>query len=45
MYNPEVKAQQSIHFVLGNDYSFDLMGTDLLHLNTEALLQKVTNRC
>ena len=39
---PRVKAQQSIHIVLGNDYSFDLWGRPFT-LNSEAYYKKLTD--
>jgi hypothetical protein len=39
---PDVKAQQSIHIVLGNDYSF-LMWDRPFKLTTEAYSKKLTN--
>ena len=39
---PEVKAQQSIHIVLGNDYSFDLWDRPFT-LNTEVYYKHLTN--
>lgn len=39
---PEVKAQQSIHFVLGNDYSFKMWGRPF-KLVSEAYYKKLTN--
>lgn len=39
---PGVKAQQSFHIVLGNDYSFDLWGRPFT-LNSEAYYKKLTN--
>lgn len=39
---PEVKAQQSIHIVLGNDYSFDLWGRPFT-LNTEIYYKNLTD--
>ncbi|MGJ8666167.1 MAG: TonB-dependent receptor [Patiriisocius sp.] len=39
---PGVKAQQSVHIVLGNDYSFDLWGRPFT-LNTEAYYKKLTD--
>ena len=39
---PGVKAQQSIHIVLGNDYSFDLWGRPFT-LNSEAYYKKLTD--
>ncbi|GEQ86556.1 TonB-dependent receptor [Patiriisocius marinistellae] len=39
---PGVKAQKSIHIVLGNDYSFDLWGRPFT-LNTEAYYKKLTD--
>ncbi len=40
--NPSVKAQQSIHIVLGNDYSFDLWGRPFT-LNSEMYYKNLTN--
>ena len=40
--NPEVKAQQSIHLVVGNDYSFDLWGRPF-SLNTELYYKSLTD--
>lgn len=39
---PEVKAQQSIHIVLGNDYSFDLWKRPFT-LNSEIYYKKLTD--
>lgn len=39
---PDVKAQQSIHVVLGNDYSFNLWGRPF-SLNTEAYYKDLTD--
>ena len=39
---PDVKAQQSIHIVLGNDYSFNLWGRPFT-LNSEAYYKKLTD--
>ncbi len=39
---PGVKAQQSIHIVLGNDYSFDLWGRPFT-LNSEMYYKKLTD--
>ena len=39
---PDVKAQQSIHYVLGNEYSF-LMWKRPFKLTSEAYLKKLTN--
>jgi len=39
---PGVKAQQSIHVVLGNDYSFDLWGRPFT-LNSEVYYKKLTD--
>lgn len=39
---PEVKAQQSVHIVLGNDYSFDLWERPFT-LNSEAYYKKLTD--
>lgn len=39
---PNVKAQQSIHIVLGNDYSFDLWGRPFT-LNSEIYYKDLTN--
>jgi len=39
---PEVKAQQSVHIVLGNDYSFDLWGRPFT-LNSEVYYKKLTD--
>jgi len=39
---PDVKAQQSIHIVLGNDYSFDLWGRPFT-LNSEAYYKSLTD--
>ncbi|MDC8004396.1 carboxypeptidase-like regulatory domain-containing protein [Aureisphaera galaxeae] len=39
---PGVKAQQSIHVVLGNDYSFDLWGRAFT-LNSEVYYKKLTD--
>ncbi len=39
---PGVKAQQSIHVVLGNDYSFDLWGRPF-RLNSEVYYKKLTD--
>jgi hypothetical protein len=39
---PEVKAQQSFHLVLGNDYSFDLWDRPFT-LNSEVYYKKLTN--
>ncbi len=39
---PEVKAQQSIHIVLGNDYSFDLWGRPFT-LNSEIYYKNLTD--
>ncbi|MDC7996180.1 TonB-dependent receptor [Altibacter sp. HG106] len=39
---PNVKAQQSIHIVAGNDYSFDLWGRPFT-LNTEAYYKSLTD--
>ena len=39
---PGVKAQQSIHIVLGNDYSFDLWGRPFT-LNSEVYYKKLTD--
>ncbi len=40
--NPEVKAQQAIHFVLGNDYSFKMWGRSF-KLVSEAYYKKLTD--
>ncbi|MCK4561271.1 MAG: carboxypeptidase-like regulatory domain-containing protein [Flavobacteriaceae bacterium] len=40
--HPEVKAQQSIHLVLGNDYSFKMWGRSF-KLVSEAYYKKLTN--
>jgi len=40
--HPEVKAQQSIHFVLGNDYSFDLWDRPFT-LNSELYYKTLTD--
>ncbi len=40
---PGVKAQQSIHIVLGNDYSFKLWGDNDFTLNTEVYYKDLTN--
>ena len=40
--HPEVKAQQSIHFVLGNDYSFNMWGRPF-KLVSEAYYKKLTD--
>ncbi|MCF6223107.1 MAG: TonB-dependent receptor [Flavobacteriaceae bacterium] len=40
--HPEVKAQQSIHIVLGNDYSFKMWGRSF-KLMSEAYYKKLTN--
>ncbi|MBV1923503.1 MAG: carboxypeptidase-like regulatory domain-containing protein [Flavobacteriaceae bacterium] len=39
---PDVKAQQSIHIVLGNDYSFDLWGRPFT-LNSEAYYKSLSD--
>lgn len=39
---PEVKAQQSVHLVLGNDYSFNLWERPFT-LNSEVYYKKLTN--
>ena len=39
---PDVKAQQSIHIVLGNDYSFKLWGRDF-SLNSEVYYKDLTD--
>ncbi|XOK01295.1 carboxypeptidase-like regulatory domain-containing protein [Candidatus Marifrigoribacter sp. Uisw_064] len=39
---PDVKAQQSIHIVLGNDYSFNLWGRPFT-LNSELYYKKLTD--
>lgn len=39
---PGVKAQQSIHIVLGNDYSFDMWGRQFT-LNSEVYYKKLTD--
>ncbi|MBT8263391.1 MAG: carboxypeptidase-like regulatory domain-containing protein [Bacteroidia bacterium] len=39
---PGVKAQQSIHVVLGNDYSFDMWGRQFT-LNSEVYYKKLTD--
>ncbi|MCB0457627.1 MAG: carboxypeptidase-like regulatory domain-containing protein [Flavobacteriaceae bacterium] len=39
---PGVKAQQSVHIVLGNDYSFDLWGRPFT-LNSEAYYKSLTD--
>lgn len=39
---PEVKAQQSVHIVFGNDYSFDLWGRPFT-LNSEAYYKSLTD--
>ena len=40
--HPEVKAQRSIHFVLGNDYSFEMWGRPF-KLVTEAYYKSLTD--
>ena len=40
--HPEVKAQQSIHFVIGNDYSFKMWGRPF-KLVSEAYYKKLTD--
>ena len=42
LVHPEVKAQQSIHFVLGNDYSFKMWDRSF-KLVSEAYYKKLTN--
>ena len=39
---PDVKAQQSVHIVLGNDYSFDLWGRPFT-LNSEVFYKQLTD--
>jgi len=39
---PDVKAQQSVHIVLGNDYSFKLWGRDF-SLNSEVYYKDITD--
>ena len=45
--NPDVKAQKSVHFVLGNDWSFDWMAKDgknrPFKLTSEAYYKKLTD--
>ncbi len=40
--NPEVKAQKSVHFVLGNEYSFNLWNRPF-RLSSEAYFKDMTN--